>query len=151
MLKTTYPKKEFLVCTEASNIGVGGVLIHEGQVVCYEPWKLNGNEHNYLTHDLELEAVIHALKMWRHYIFGRWFILMSDDIGFKYLFDQSNLNARKSIWLATITEFNFEIRYIKGNENRVTYALSRKVQVNHLTTMSYYGIDLEDHIIHAGQ
>ena len=67
---------------------------------------------------------------------------MSDHIGLRYLFDQPNLNARKARWLAMINEFDFEIRYIKGKDNRVEDALSRQVQVHHLIAMSSYGIDL---------
>ncbi len=68
----------------------------------------------YPLHDLELATIIHALKMWRHYLLGRIFLLMSDHIGLRYLFDQPNLNARQAKWLAMINEFDFEIRYIKG-------------------------------------
>jgi len=61
--------------------------MQEGQVVCYESRKLNEHEKNYLTHDLELPTIIHALKMWRHYLLGRRFVLMSDHSGLRYLFD----------------------------------------------------------------
>ena len=80
-----------------------------------------------MTHDLKLVAIIHALKMWRHYLIGRKFILMSDHSGFRYLFDQPNMNFRKDRWLATLNEFDFEIRYIKEKDNRVADALSRRV------------------------
>ena len=61
---------------------------------------------------------------------------MSDHSGLRYFFYQRNLNSKKARWLATLSEFEFDIRYIKGKENQVAYALSRKVQVNHITTMS---------------
>ena len=112
--------------------------MRDGQVVCYESRKMNEHEQNYLTHDLELVVIIHALKMWRHYRLGRRFVLMSDHSGLRYPFDQSNLNARKYRWLATITEFNFEIIYIKGKENMVANSLSKWVQVNHIENMSSY-------------
>lgn len=57
----------------------------------------------------------------------------------RYLFDQPNLNARKSRWLATVNEFDLKIRYIKGKENKVADALSSRVQVNHIATVSSYG------------
>jgi len=63
-------------------------------VVCCESWKLNENEKNYPTHDPVLVAMIHALKMWRHYLIYRMFTLMSDHSGLQYLFDQVNLNGR---------------------------------------------------------
>ena len=75
---------------------------------------------------------------------------MTDHIGLRYLFDQLNLNTKQTRWLATINEFDFEIRYIKGKENRVEDALSRWVQVNHLAAMSSYGTDLQDMILQVG-
>ena len=79
------------------------------------------------------------------------FILMSDHSGLRYLFDQPNMNAKKDSWLDTLIEFDFEIRYIKGKENRVTNSLSRWIQVNHIAIMSSYGIDLQDQILHLRQ
>lgn len=76
---------------------------------------------------------------------------MSDHIGLRYSFDQPNMNTRQARWLATISEFNFKIRYIKGKENRVADALSRRVQANHLEAMSSYETDLQDRILHEGQ
>ena len=66
----------------------------DGQVVYYEPRKLNEHENNYPTIDLKLAVIIHALKMWRHYLMGRRFTLMSDHSGLRYLFEQLNLNGR---------------------------------------------------------
>ena len=68
--------------------------MQKGQVVCYESRKLNEHEQNYVTHDLELATIIHALKMWRHYLLGMRFVMMSDHSGLRYLFDQPNMNAR---------------------------------------------------------
>ena len=67
-----------------------------------------------MTRDLELEARIHPLKMWRNYLLGSRFILMSDHSGLRYLFDQPNLNVKQARWLAMHSEFEFEIGYIKG-------------------------------------
>jgi len=106
---------------------LGGVLMQEGQVICYESRKQNENEKNYVTHDIELAVIIHALKMWRHYLLGKRFVLMRNHSGLRYFLNQPNLNARKSRWLATLSEFDFDIKYINGKENRVVYALSRKV------------------------
>ena len=83
-------------------------------MVCYEFRKLNGHEKKYPTHDLKLAMIIHALKIWRHYLIGRRFVLMSDHIRLRYLFYQLNLNTRQARWLAMISEFEFDIRYIKG-------------------------------------
>ena len=93
--------------------------------MCYDSRKVNEYEKNYLTHDLELEMIIRALNMLRNYLLGRRFLLMSDHIGLRYLFDQTNMKAKQVRWLAKISEFDFEIKYIKGKENRVVDALSR--------------------------
>jgi hypothetical protein len=84
------------------------------QVVCYESCKLNEHEKKYVTHDLELETIVHALKMWRHYLLGRRFILMKYHFGIKYLFEQPRLNSRHDRWMDLISEFDFEIKHIKG-------------------------------------
>lgn len=68
--------------------------MQDGNVVCYESGKLNKHEQNYSTHDLELALIMHALKMWRHYLLGMRFLLMSDHSGLRCLFDQMNLNTR---------------------------------------------------------
>jgi len=120
-------------------------------VVCYESRKINEHEKNYLTHDLELVVIIHALKTWRHYFPGKRFVLMINHSGLRNLFDQPNINDNQARWLAAISEFDFEIRYIRGKENRVSNSLSRRIQVNHIATMSSFGIDLWDRILHAGQ
>lgn len=113
--------------------------MQEGHVVCYESQKSNDHKKNYTTHDLELAVIIHDLKMWRHYLLGRRFILMSDHSGLSYLFDQRDLNEKQARWLAMISEFEFEIRYIRGKKNKFVDALSRRIQVNQIMDMSYYG------------
>ena len=85
VLQIADPDKEFVVCTNSCKRGLGGVIMQDGHVVCYESHKLNKHEQNYPTHDLELAAIIYALKMWRHYLLGRRFVPMSDHIGLRYL------------------------------------------------------------------
>ena len=99
-----------------------------GSVVYYESRKLNEHEVNYVTHDLELAAIVHALKMWRHYLLGMKFVLMTDHCGLRYMFDQPKLNAIQARWMALLSEFDFEIKHIKGKENRVADALSRSMK-----------------------
>ena len=77
-----------------------------------------------MTHDLELASIVHALKMWRHYLLGRRFVLMTDHCGLRHLFDQPKLNVRQARWMALLSEFDFEIKHIKGKENRVVDSLS---------------------------
>ena len=110
--------------------------MQEGKVICYESRKLNEHEVNYVTHDLELAAIVHALKMWRHYLLGRKFVLMTDHCGLRYLFDQPKLNAKQARWMALLSEFDFEIKHIKGKENSVADALSRSMRTIHLAVVS---------------
>jgi len=70
ILRIADPLKDFVVCTDACNEGLGGVLTQEGHVIAYESRELKIHENNYASYDLELAAVIHALKMWRHYLIG---------------------------------------------------------------------------------
>jgi hypothetical protein len=99
ILKIAYPNKDYIVCTNVCKEGLGGVLSQEGFVVCYESRKLKEHEKNYATHDLELAAIIHALRKWRHYLMGKRFKLRKNHNGLKYLFDQPTSNARKIRWL----------------------------------------------------
>ena len=107
-------KKYVVVCTDACGQGLGGVLIQDNHVVCYESRKLKYHENNYATHDLELAAVVHVIKMWRHYLMGIKFELKIDHCGLKYLFDKTTLNARQDRWMEFLFEFDFEIKQIKG-------------------------------------
>jgi hypothetical protein len=114
ILKIADPNKDYVVCIDACKEGLGGVLIQEEFVVCYESRKLKEHEKNYATHYLELEAIVHALRKWRHYLMGKRFKLRTDHNGLKYLFDQPTLNARQIRWLEFMCEYDFAIKHIKG-------------------------------------
>jgi hypothetical protein len=90
---------DFIVCTNACKEGLGGVLSHNGHVVCYKSRKLKEHERLYATHDLELAAIANSLKMWQHYLMGKRFEMRKDHSSLKYLFGQPSLNARQSRWL----------------------------------------------------
>jgi len=83
------------VCTDSSLEGLGGVLSQNRNPIAYESKKFKIHELNYATHDFELAAVVHALKMWRHYLLGKPFRLEIDHQILKYLFTQTELNARQ--------------------------------------------------------
>jgi hypothetical protein len=132
VLNIVDPDDDFLVYIDAFKEGLRGVLMQEGCVIFYTSRKLNKHQINYVTHDLELATIVHALKMWRHYLLGRRFVLMMDHCGLRHMFDQPKLNVRQSKWMALVSEFDFEIKHIKGNENRVDDALSRSIKMIHL-------------------
>jgi hypothetical protein len=83
-------------------------------VVCYDSLKLKEHERNYSTHDLELATIVHALKMWRYYLMEKTFEPRTDHYGLKHLFGQPTLNARQTRWLEFLSEYDFEIKHIKG-------------------------------------
>jgi hypothetical protein len=139
----------FLVCTDAYKEGLGGVLVQEGSVVFYESQKLNENKVNYVTHDLELAAIVHALKMWRHYLMGMKFVLMTDHYGLRHLFDQPKLNARQARWMALLSEFDFEIKHIKGKENKVVDALSKSMKTIHLAMVCTCEMNVKERVMNA--
>jgi hypothetical protein len=151
IIRIADPNENFIVCTDACKEGLGGVLSQNGYVVCYESRKLKENERQYDTHDLELEDIVHALNMWRHYCMGKIFELRTDHSGLKYLFGQPTLNDRKSRWLDFHSEYYFDIKHIKGKENNVVYALDMRVHEMHDRTISMYQSYFKDRILEAGK
>jgi hypothetical protein len=149
ILRIADPNEDFVVCTDACKEGLGGVLSQNGFVICYESRKLKEHEMNYAIHDLELATIVHALKKWRHYLMGRRFELRTDHNGLKYLFDHPTLNARQSRWLDFLCEYVVDIKHIKGKENKVVDALSKRVHELHATTISMYRIDIKSKILEA--
>jgi ribonuclease HI len=91
---------------------------------------LRKHEQNYPTHDLELAAAIHALKIWRHYLLGHRCQVYTDHKSVKYIFTQNDLNLRQRRWLELIKDYDLEIHYHPGKANVVADALSRKSYVN---------------------
>jgi hypothetical protein len=103
---------------------------------CYEFRKLKENENNYVTHDLEIIAIVIALNMWRHYLMRRKFKLRKDYSGLKYLFELHTLNVRKTRWLKFLSEYEFDIKHIRGKDNKVIDAISTRVHAMHATTIN---------------
>jgi hypothetical protein len=114
ILKIADPNEDFMECTNVCKEGIDGVLSQKDHVVCFESRKLKEHERNYATHDLELPTIVHALKMWRHYLMGKRCELRIDRCGLKHLFGQPTLNVRQTRWLEFLSEYEFEIKYIKG-------------------------------------
>jgi hypothetical protein len=124
--------KPFEVFCDASGTGLGCVLMQEGRVIAYPSWALRPHKINYPTHDLELAAVVHALKIWRHYLMGNHCNIFTDHKSLKYIFTQSELNIRQRRWLELIKYYDLEVHYHPGKANVVADAISRKVHCNHL-------------------
>jgi hypothetical protein len=126
-------EKPFDVYCDASGSGLECVLMQEGQVITYASQQLRRHEEHYPTHDLELAAAVHALKIWRHYLLGNTCHLYTDHKSLKYIFTQSELNMRQRRWLELIKDYDLQIHYHPGKANVVADALSRKASCHCLT------------------
>jgi hypothetical protein len=124
--------KPFELFCDASGMGLGCVLMQEGRVITYASRALRPHEINYPTHDLELVAVVHTLKIWRHYLMGNCCNIFIGHKSLKYIFTQSELNMRQRRWLESIKDYDLEVHYHPGKANVVADALSCKVHCNHL-------------------
>ena len=119
-------KKDFVIYCDASRQGLGCVLMQDRKVIAYGSRQVRPHEMNYPTHDLELAAVIYALKLWRHYLLGNRCEIYTDHKSLKYLFTQPDLNLRQQRWMEAITDYDLGISYTPGKANVMADALSRK-------------------------
>jgi hypothetical protein len=117
--------KRFTVYTDASRIGLRCVLLQDDKVIADGSRQLKKHERNYPTHDLELTAVVFALKSWRHYLYGETCDIYTDHKSLKYIFTQKELNMRQRRWLELIKDYDLTIQYHPGKANVVADALSR--------------------------
>jgi hypothetical protein len=104
--------------------------MQEGHVIAYASRKLRKHELNYPTHDLELAAVVHTLKIWRHYTMGTKCQVYTDHKSLKCIFTQKKFNLEQHCWLELIKDYDLEIHYHSGKANLVANALSRKEHVH---------------------
>jgi hypothetical protein len=103
-------KGGLVLCTDASDMAIGDVLMQEGRVIAYESKELKNVELNYPVHEKQLLAIIHALKVWRHYLLGSEFKIETNHQSLRYLIRQANLYRKQSHWMELMQEFNFEIQ-----------------------------------------
>jgi hypothetical protein len=129
-------EKSFSIYCDTSDQGLGCVLMQDGHMVSYASRQLRKHEAHYLTHDLELAAVIHALKIWRHYLMYKRCELYTDHKRLKYIFTQSNLNLRQRRWLELIKDYDLATSYHPGMANVVADTLSRRSLVSQLVVDS---------------
>jgi hypothetical protein len=128
-------KKSFSIYCDASDQGLGCVLMQHGDVVAYASRQLRKHEEKYLTYDLDLAVVVDALKFLRHYIIGKRCEVYSDYKSMKYIFTQPDLNLRQWRLLKLVKYYDLEINYHPGKANVVADALSRRSHLNMLATM----------------
>ena len=120
------PGKEFVIYSDASLNGLGCVLMQEGKVIAYASRQLKTHERNYPVHDLELAAIVFALKIWRHYLYSEKCHIYTDHKSLKYLMTQKDLNLRQRRLLELIKDYDLIIDYHPGKANVVADALSQK-------------------------
>jgi hypothetical protein len=111
--------------------------MQDNRVIAYASWALQPHEQNYPTHDLELAIVIHALKIWGHYLMGTHCNICTIHKSLKYIFTQADLNMRQRRWLKLIKDYDLEVHYHPGKANVVADALSRKSHCHCLTVKFY--------------
>ncbi|GKD60702.1 retrotransposon protein, putative, ty3-gypsy subclass [Tanacetum coccineum] len=118
--------ENFIVYCDASHKGLGTMLMQTKKVIDYASRQLKIHEKNYMTHDLELGAVVFALKIGRHYLYGTKCVVFTDLKSFQDILDQKELNMRQHRWLELLSDYDCELRYHPGKANVVADALSRK-------------------------
>ncbi|KAI3777140.1 hypothetical protein L1987_46934 [Smallanthus sonchifolius] len=120
---------DFIIYCDASRIGLGCVLMQREKVIAYASRQLKVHEKNYTTHDLELGAIMFALKIWRHYLYGTKCVIYTDHKSLQHLFNQKELNMRQRRWMELTNDYDCEIKYHPGKSNVVADALSWKERI----------------------
>ncbi|GJZ74497.1 putative reverse transcriptase domain-containing protein [Tanacetum coccineum] len=144
--------KDFIVYCDASIKGLGVVLMKREKVIAYASCQLKIHEKNYTTHDLELGAVVFALKIWRHYLYGTKCTMFTDHKSLQHILNQKELNMRQRCWLELLSDYDCEIRYHPGKANVVADALSRKERIKPLRVRALVmtiGLNLPKQILSA--
>ncbi|GJX10285.1 retrotransposon protein, putative, ty3-gypsy subclass [Tanacetum coccineum] len=145
--------ENFVVYSDASRKGLGAVLMQRGEkAIAYASRQLKIHEKNYTTHDLELGAVVFALKIWRHYLYGTKCVVFTDHKSLQHILDQKELNMRQRRWLELLSDYDCEIHYHPGKANVVADALSRNERIKPLRVRSLVltiGLNLPVQILNA--
>ncbi|GJW00890.1 putative reverse transcriptase domain-containing protein [Tanacetum coccineum] len=144
--------EDFIAYCDASIKGFGAVLMQRDKVTAYVSRQLKIHKKNYTTHDLELGAVVFALKIWRHYLYGTKCTVFTDHKSLKHILNQNELNMRQRRWLELLSDYDCEIRYHPGKVNVVADALSRKERIKPLRVRALVmtiGLNLPKQILNA--
>ncbi|GKC63150.1 putative reverse transcriptase domain-containing protein [Tanacetum coccineum] len=143
---------DFVVYCDASIKWLGVVLIQRMKVIAYASRQLKIHKKNYTTHDLELGAVVFAVKIWRHYLYGTKCVVFTDHKSLQHILDQKDVNMRQRRWIELLSDYDCEIRYHPGKANVVADALSRKERIEPLRVRALVmaiGLDLQSRILEA--
>ncbi|GKU97925.1 hypothetical protein SLEP1_g10998 [Rubroshorea leprosula] len=113
--------------TDAFDLAIGGVLMQDGHPIAFKSHKLNDTERRYLVHDKEMTAIVHCLRVWRHYLLGSRFVIKTDNVAMNYFQRQKKLMPKQARWQDFLVEFDYVIEYKPEQANVVADVLSRKV------------------------
>nr|GEZ70230.1 putative reverse transcriptase domain-containing protein [Tanacetum cinerariifolium] len=125
-------KEDFVVYCDASLKGYGAVLMQRENVIAYASRQLKVHEENYTTYNLELRAVVFALRLWRHYLYGTKCMVFTDHKSLQYILNQKELNLRQQRWIELLSDYDCEIRYHPRKVNVVADTLCRKERIKPL-------------------
>ncbi|GKB43064.1 putative reverse transcriptase domain-containing protein [Tanacetum coccineum] len=144
--------EDFIAYCDTLKKGLGAVLMQREKVIAYESRQLKIHEKNYATHDLELGAVVFALKIWRYYLYGTKCTMFTGHKSLQHILNQKELNMRQRRWLELLSDYDCEIRYHPGKANVVADALSRKERDQPLRVRALVmtiGLDLPKQILNS--
>ncbi|GJZ48214.1 putative reverse transcriptase domain-containing protein [Tanacetum coccineum] len=117
----------FLVYCDASLKGYGAMLMQREKMIAYASRQLKVHEENCTTHDLELGAVVFALRLWRHYFYGMKCVVFTDHKSLQYILNQKELNLRQRRWIELLSDYDCEIRYHLGKATPNSFINTRSV------------------------
>ena len=118
--------QRYIVYCDALKDGLGCVLMQSERVVAYGSRQLKNHEQSYPTHDMELVAIVYALKLWHHYLYNEQFEVFSDHKSLKYISTQWDLNMRQRKWMEYLEDYDFTLHYHPDKANVVADALTQK-------------------------
>ncbi|XP_070057155.1 uncharacterized protein [Nicotiana tomentosiformis] len=128
ILVLTLGSGSYTVYYDTSWIGIKCVLMQEGRVIAYASHQLKPYKKNYPMYNLELAAIVHALKIWRHYLYGVSCLMFKDHKNLQHLFKKKDLNLRQRRWLELLMDYDITILYHLGKANVVADTLNRKAK-----------------------
>jgi hypothetical protein len=134
----------FVLECDASDEGIGAVLMQGGHPIVFEIRKLSQPERLYSIYDKEILAIMHALTKFRQYLVGSKFMVKTDHNNLKYFLEQKDLSERQQKWVTKVQAFDFDIDYVKGKKNIVADALLRRPMACSLMEIS---IDWKSHLL----
>ncbi|GJT35524.1 putative reverse transcriptase domain-containing protein [Tanacetum coccineum] len=136
--------EDFIAYCDASKKGLGAVLMQREKVISYASRQLKIHEKNYTTHDLELGAVVFALKIWRHYLYGTKCTVFTDHKSLQHILDQKELNMRQRRWLELLSDYDCDIRYHPGKANVILNAQTEAQKPENIKSEDVGGMLIEN-------